>query len=61
VAGNLDRLYDYMGRRLLDANVNNDRAALEEVHRLLSGIKDAWDALPARLPAVEGPSAARAG
>lgn len=61
VAGNLDRLYDYMGQRLLEANARNDRGALEEVHRLLSGIKEAWDTVPARLTPRDGTSEARAG
>ena len=54
IAAILDRLYDYMTRRLVAANLENDRGALEEVHRLLHGLKDAWDAIPtgtAALPA----------
>ncbi len=61
IAGNLDRLYDYMSRRLLEANAANDRAALEEVHRLLSGIKEAWDAVPSQLLPGEASAAGRVG
>ena len=43
LAHNLAALYDYMNMRLLAANLNNDMAALDEVTRLLSGLKDAWD------------------
>lgn len=51
IAANLDALYDYMGRRLLAGNLNNDAEALEEVQRLLSGLRDAWDAI-GTLPAA---------
>lgn len=46
IAANLDSLYDYMVRRLLNANVENDTAALDEVSSLLVEVKSAWDALP---------------
>lgn len=42
LTGNLDSLYDYMGRRLLEANLHNDLDALAEVQRLLENIADAW-------------------
>ena len=35
-------LYDYMGRRLLHANLHNDMAALDEVLGLLNEIHSAW-------------------
>jgi len=43
LAQNLSALYDYMSRRLLAANLNNDMAALDEVSRLLNDLKGAWD------------------
>lgn len=53
IARNLDALYDYCLRRLVDANVRNDAAAIEEVHALLSQVKDGWDAIgPKRDPSA---------
>lgn len=43
IAASLDSLYDYMGRRLMLANVHNDQVMLKEVHGLLAGIKSAWE------------------
>ncbi|GAB3375185.1 flagellar export chaperone FliS [Spongiibacter taiwanensis] len=43
---NLENLYDYMNRRLLISNINNDVPALEEVAALLRELKEAWDAIP---------------
>ncbi|MEN4745764.1 flagellar export chaperone FliS [Pantoea agglomerans] len=42
LADNLLDLYNYMTRRLLHANQNNDVAAVEEVEGLLRNIADAW-------------------
>ena len=46
-AQNLLDLYNYMERRLLEANINNDVAMLDEVGQLLIEIKSGWDAIPA--------------
>ena len=46
IAANLRELYGYACRRLLEANVRNDAAMLDEVAGLLREIKSAWDALP---------------
>lgn len=43
LALNLAALYDYMSKRLLDANMKNDMAALDEVARLLTDLKGGWD------------------
>jgi flagellar protein FliS len=62
IAESLDSLYDYMGRRLLMANVSNQPEILEEVQTLLLDLKGAWDAIGAAAkPAaavVEPPRAA---
>ncbi|WP_263054078.1 flagellar export chaperone FliS [[Curtobacterium] plantarum] len=42
LADNLLDLYNYMTRRLLHANLNNDVTAVEEVEGLLRNIADAW-------------------
>lgn len=49
LAERLESLYEYMKRRLLEANLRNDPAALDEVAGLLRPIKQAWDAIPADL------------
>jgi flagellar protein FliS len=45
LAANLDDLYDYVIRRLTEANFHNDPERLDECGRLLSEIKTAWDAI----------------
>lgn len=46
IASNLEMLYEYMNRRLTEANLKNDPAILDEVSNLLKPIKEAWDAIP---------------
>ncbi|MBN4664787.1 flagellar export chaperone FliS [Pandoraea nosoerga] len=56
---NLRDLYDYMGRRLLEANLENDVAKVREVDTLLDTIASAWrEIAPA---AGTGAAAAQAG
>ncbi|MBF0219291.1 MAG: flagellar export chaperone FliS [Gammaproteobacteria bacterium] len=43
ISANLYSLYDYMERRLLDANVKNDVVLLDEVSELMVAIKSAWE------------------
>lgn len=46
VSANLERLYDYMMRRVLAANLHNDTAAIDEVVRLLKQVRDSWITIP---------------
>lgn len=48
LSNNLASLYDYMERRLLEANVKNDKAILKEVASLIEDLKSGWDAMPAQ-------------
>ncbi len=57
IAGNLNALYDYVLRKLLEANINNDAAALDEVTALLVTLKQGWDGIsdhPASKPGGSG-------
>jgi flagellar protein FliS len=45
IAHSLDSLYDYIGRRLLMANLTNQSEILDEVYALLADLKGAWDAI----------------
>ncbi len=57
IAGNLSALYDYVLQRLTEANLHNDRAALDESLQLLGEIDSAWNAIPQeqRRPAAVAP------
>ena len=45
IAGNLASLYEYMERRLFQANLESNTAILDEVAGLLREIKTAWDGI----------------
>ncbi len=64
LVANLLALYDYIGQRLLLANLRNDPALLDEADRLLDTIASAWreiDPLSAQAvpPAAMAPAATR--
>jgi len=53
IAAGLAALYDYLQRRLLEANTGNDPAILLEVDALLGDIESAWRAIaPSRAAAA---------
>lgn len=43
IAHNLYRLYDYILRRLVEANIKNDKLKVQEVLRYLEDLRDAWN------------------
>jgi flagellar protein FliS len=50
----LDSLYEYMSRRLLQANMRNDTTLLDEVSNLLRQVRDSWvKAAPAAVDAPQ--------
>ena len=46
VASNLSALYDFMIRRISEANLNNDVKAIDDATDILRVIKEAWDTIP---------------
>ncbi len=52
IAQNLEDLYIYMERRLIEASRENDTTALDEVSALLREVKGAWDAIAGHESAV---------
>lgn len=55
LAGNLGELYDYMMRRLTEANLRSDASIMAEVHQLLSGLAEAWKAVAPEAAAAAVP------
>jgi len=55
----LDSLYEYMSRRLLQANLRDDVRPIDEVSRLLQQVRDSWVKI-APAPATTAPRAATA-
>jgi len=50
---NLDALYEYMGQKLVAANMNNDVEALDEVAGLMREIKAGWDGIAKEAAEIE--------
>lgn len=48
LAASYDRLYDYMARRLIEANRKNDTRILDEVAGLMRELKAGWDGIAAQ-------------
>ena len=60
ISENLDALYDYMMRRLLLANTDNNIEILDEVSKLMNTVKSAWDEIGTQVnhkPASNGSDA----
>lgn len=57
IAQNLEDMYEYMIRRLLRANLENDASLLDEVSSLLQTVKSAWDGLPELIQQSAAPDA----
>jgi len=58
VAEELDQLYTYITRRIMDASMKQDAAPLDEARKLLTTLRDAWQSIAA-LPATAGTAGAR--
>lgn len=46
IANNLSDLYDFMLRKISEANLNNDVQAIDDVCEIIRTIKEGWDAIP---------------
>lgn len=51
VAEQLDNLYTYINSRLIDVTLKKDIAACDEVHKLLTTLRDAWSQVSSQPPA----------
>jgi flagellar protein FliS len=51
LANNLNELYGYVTRRLIHVNIHNDLKVLDEIHGLMSEIREAWEHVPSLVPA----------
>jgi flagellar protein FliS len=54
VARQLDALYTYISGRLSDFNIQGDRAAIDEVERLVTPLRNAWAEIATARPAAAG-------
>jgi len=52
VAENLDKLYNYMIEKLVEANQSNNTEILVEVSKLMLNIKSGWDQIEPKAEAV---------
>ncbi|MBL6008049.1 flagellar protein FliS [Bacillus halotolerans] len=42
LSGSMGAMYDYMYRRLVEANMKNDKSILEEIEGYVTDFRDAW-------------------
>lgn len=54
ISANLERLYDYMTRRLFEANSKNDVDIINEVMGLLSEVKAGWEGIRSSYEEIKG-------
>lgn len=54
IAVSLDALYTYTTERLSDFNVKGERAALDEIERLITPLRDAWAEIATARPVAAG-------
>ena len=54
VAAQLDELYTYINTRLMDIAVKQDITACDEVHKLLTPLREAWSQAATQPPAMAG-------
>jgi flagellar protein FliS len=54
LASNLDALYDYMGRTLLESNLRNDPEKINEVVQLLGEIRIGWKGIESEVDGPQG-------
>ncbi|PIE43326.1 MAG: flagellar export chaperone FliS [Gammaproteobacteria bacterium] len=45
LSANLEALYDYIERRLFEANVRNDLSMIDECSHLVRTVKEGWDGI----------------
>jgi flagellar secretion chaperone FliS len=45
IAADLERLYDYISRLLMQANLHNDPARLQQADKLINDIAEVWQAI----------------
>ena len=52
LAGDLSELYAYVSRRLTEANLRNDAAALDECAQLMQPLREAWQSIAPQVHAA---------
>lgn len=60
LAQNLRALYSYMSQRLLMGSLRKDPAMIDEVHQLLTELREAWTAIQPGTPPRAAPASATA-
>lgn len=61
VAADLDGLYTYITKRVMDAAARNDTAPLEDARRLLETLRDAWQTIAVPPAGAANPAGSSAG